>query len=123
MAQSGRNMPFESRYQPSKAEKRRSNQKKSTLGDRLVCAFCGAVLSFLIWTACYGLMAMRATKAALRGRGDLDAVSRFPSFWWGLAVALVAAVLSAWAGEERMMDVFAVGARFTGRLAGFRRRD
>jgi hypothetical protein len=68
-------------------------------------------------------MVMRAAKHMVRSGASADPISTYPSFWWGGAVALVAALLSAWAGEERMMDAFAVCARILGRMAGFRKKD
>jgi hypothetical protein len=118
MAQSIRNEPF--RPQPPR---KRRKKPQSTVGDRLVCAFCGAVLAFLLWTGWYGLLMMRAAKAVARSGGARDLTDSHPAFWWGAVVALVAALLSAWAGEERMMDAFGAGARLLGRSAGFRRRD
>jgi hypothetical protein len=112
-------VPFEQRYQPPDP-KRRKRERLTTL-DRLICAFFGAFLGFVLWTFSYVILVSGTMKAAARQapavKGPIDPLEMLPSYWWGGSVAVGFALFGAVVGAERMMDGFEKVLRVEGEFA------
>lgn len=94
-----------------------------TVTDRLVCAVCGGFLGFVLWTFGYLILVSMAMKASARqpppaqGKVVMDPFDRLPPFWWGASASLSFAVFGSVVGAERMMDCFAWGMDWEGKIA------
>jgi hypothetical protein len=112
-------IPFEQRYQPPDPKRRK--RERLTPIDRLICAFFGAILGFMLWTYGYVILVSKTMKVAARqahaAKGPIDPLERLPSFWWGGSVATGFALFGAVVGAERMMDGFGKAVRVSAEIA------
>lgn len=117
--------PYEKRHRPSDTRKRKQ-QDALTLSDRLVCALCGGILGFALWTDGYFVLMYASARTSGRvitrqaeiGRPN-DPAAWLPPFAWGYLVAAGCASFGAAVGPERMMDGF----EKVMRTLGYFRRD
>jgi hypothetical protein len=101
-------IPFEQRSLPP--DRRRRTRERLTVTDRLVCAVCGILLGFALWTFGYLILVSGTMKAAViqvpATKGQVELFEKLPPFWWGGPVALGFGLFGAAVGAERMMDGF-----------------